>query len=101
MVLGFSQKRLQVLRQKILSASETCLEPDRRGKHTNRPQKVSEEVCQQVREHIKTYPTRNSHYSRKDNHGRTYLSPELSIARLHRNFLEQHDPEYLQLEEVT
>ena len=100
-VLGFGQKRLQVLRQKVRCPDDSCVEPDKRGKHTNRPQQICEEVRDLVREHINMFPTRNSHYSRKDNHGRTYLSPELSIARLYRNFLEKHDPEYLKLEEAN
>ena len=100
-VLGFGQKRLQVLRQKVRCAGDSCVEPDKRGKHSNRPQQICDEVRDLVREHISTFPARNSHYFRKDNHGRTYLSPELSIARLYRNFLEKHDPEYLKLEEAN
>uniref|UniRef100_A0A1X7T8T3 Uncharacterized protein n=1 Tax=Amphimedon queenslandica TaxID=400682 RepID=A0A1X7T8T3_AMPQE len=83
------------------SAIDVCIELDRRGKHGNWPQKVPEEVRELVCKHIKTFPTRNSHYSRKDNHGRTYLSPELSIARLYKNFLQIHDPEYLSLDEAN
>ena len=74
-VLGFGLKRLQVLRQKVRCANDSCVELDKRGKHTNRPQQICEEVRDLVREHISMFPTRNSHYSRKDNHGRTYLSP--------------------------
>ena len=95
---GFSPKRLQVLRRKIKAAGETSIELDKRGKHSNR-QRIGEDVCELIRGHIRSFPTRGSHYSREDNSGRTYLSPELSIARLHRDFLEKHDPEYLRLEE--
>lgn len=42
-----------------------------------------------------------SHYSRKDNSERVYLSAELSIARLYHEFLEKNDPEYLQLIKKT
>ena len=82
-------------------ATQIHIEPDQRGKHQNRPHKVSDEVRELVREHIKTFPTRNSHYSRKGNYGRVYLSSELSIARLYKNFLQTHDPEYLVLQEAN
>ena len=74
------------------------MEPDKQGKHDNHPT-VGEEIKDLIREHIRSYPIRQSHYSRKDNAGRVYLSSELSIARLYQNFLQCHDPEYLQLEE--
>ena len=94
-VLGFGPKRIQVLRRK-LNAGE--VQPDQRGKHGNH-QSVGEDTRDKIRAHILSYPTRHSHYSRKDNSHKVYLSPELSITRLHRAFLEQYDPEYLQLEE--
>lgn len=92
---GFGPKRLIVLRRKLEGGE---LEPDRRGKHSSHPA-VSEDVKDHVREHIKSYPSRHSHYSRKDNSKRVYLPAELSVARLHRNFLEKYDPEYIALEE--
>ena len=94
-VHGFGPKRLQVLRQKLKSGD---LEADRRGKHGNH-ESVKEEVKDKVKAHIMSYPSRHSHYSRKDNSNRVHLSPELSIARLYRDFLEKYDPDYIQLEE--
>ena len=73
------------------------MEPDRRGKH-GKQYSVGENIKDLVREHIRSFPARHSHYSRQDNAGRVYLSPELSIAKLYRMFLEQHDPEYIQLQ---
>ena len=96
-VFGFGPKRLQVLRQKI-KASVTSVEPDKRGKHGNQP-RVNEDLRQLVKDHIQSFPARSSHYSRADNHGRLYLSADLSIVRLYRNFLEKHDSEYVKLEE--
>ena len=86
-VHGFTQKRLQVLCQKITDGNPF----DRRGKHQNR-EKVSDSLLTLVREHISSLPARTSHYSRKENAGRKYLPPELSIARL-------HDPEFLEFQE--
>ena len=94
-VHGFSPKRLLILRRKLGTGE---LQPDRRGKHGNH-QSVDEEAKDLVRNHIETYPTRRSHYSRKDNMERVYLPPELSIARLHNEFLKKYDPEYIQLKE--
>ena len=91
---GFGPKRLIVLRRK--SATSISIEPDKRGKHDKHPT-VGEEVKKLIREHIRSFPARHSHYSRRDNAGRVYLSPELSIARLYRLFLQSHDPEYIQL----
>jgi hypothetical protein len=95
---GFGPKRLQVLRRKLGPGQGYEPEPDKRGKHSNH-RAVNEDAKKLVREHIESYPTRHSHYSRKDNKDRVYLSSDLSIARLHREFLQKHDPEYIKLEE--
>ena len=98
-VHAFGPKRLRVLREKITDAMDgSTVVWDKRGKHHGHV-KVSEAVRDTVREHIRSYPARSSHYSRSDNTGRVYLPPDLSIARLYRDFLEKHDPEYVQLEE--
>ena len=59
---------------------------DMREKDLNRPLKVDAETCELVREHIHSYPTRNSHYSPKDNDNHNY-------------FMEKHDLEYLKLQQ--
>ena len=99
-VHAFGPKRLQVLRDKITSAKEgSKVVWDKRGKHTGHHQKVDDAVCDLIREHIRSFPARSSHYSRSDNSGRVYLSPDLSIARLYSDFLEKHDPEFVKLQE--
>ena len=50
LIHGFGKRRLEILRKKI-TVGLTLPEPDR-GKHDNRPQKVSEDLHQKVREHI-------------------------------------------------
>ena len=94
---GFTRKRLQVLRQKFEQDIGLF---DKRGKHSNRV-KVSDTIRDMVMDHISSLPARTSHYSRKQNHGRKYLPPELSIARLHKEFKKIHDPEFLQIEELN
>ena len=76
LIHGFGKRRLEFLRKKM-PAGSAVPEADRRGKHNN------QELHQKVRDHIKSLPARQSHYSRHDNHGRLYLCPDLSIARLY------------------
>jgi len=95
LIHGFGKRRLEILRKKMPVGS-TVPEPDCRGKHSNRPLKVSDELHQKVREHIMSFPAKQSHYSRHDNPGRLYLSPDLSIARMYQMFLVKHDPQYVE-----
>lgn len=83
----------------IVSADEeSTIIWDKRGKHTEH-QRVSDTVRNLIREHIRSFPTRSSHYSRSDISGRVDLSSELSIAWLYRDFLEKHDPEFVRQQE--
>ena len=60
---------------------------DRHGKHRGH-----ENVDDTVRDLIRSFPEGSSHYSRSDNSGRVYLPSDLSIVRLCRDFLQNHDP---------
>ena len=60
---------------------------DQRGRHEP-PNKTSPEKLQLVKEHMESFPVYESHYSRKDNPCRKYLSPMLSIAMMHQLFKE-------------
>nr|CAI5863667.1 unnamed protein product [Callosobruchus analis] len=53
---------------------------DLRGRHESRPHRICSE----------RFPARESHYSRTQNKLRKYLDPNLSVAELHRRFLEQN-----------
>lgn len=61
---------------------------DQRGHHVP-ANKTTEEDLASVRQHIEMLPKYRSHYSRADNPNREYLSPELSIAKLHTLYREQ------------
>ena len=65
---------------------------DERGKHSNRPHAISEELKRKVREHIKSFPCRKSHYSRTDNKKKRYLPENLSIARMHQMYVSKFEP---------
>ena len=54
---------------------------------------LSEEVRQQIHQHISSFPPQESHYSRKDNYARQYLPAELTVAQMHRMYLELYEPD--------
>lgn len=66
---------------------------DERGLHRNRPHVIQDEVKAQIRVHIESFPSQESHYSRQDNQKRKYLPENLSIARMYCLFLEKYEPE--------
>lgn len=86
-----TKSRLERL-QKHLPNGNVTAPTDHRGKHQNRVNKLPDDTNAKIREHILSFPRYKSHYSRKDNH-RYYLSPLLSISKLHQLFLEKHEPE--------
>jgi hypothetical protein len=56
---------------------------DKRGKHSSRPNKLSVESLQSVREHLNHIPKYQSHYSRNDNQNRVYFDCDMTISRLY------------------
>ena len=58
---------------------------DQRGRHKP-PNKTPPEKLELVKEHIESFPAYESHYSRKDNPNRKYLSPSLSISKMYQLF---------------
>ena len=81
--------------RRIAQASSTSIvaPKDKRGKHTNRPRKITSVIKQQVKEHIKSFPAMKSHYSRNKNKRRRFLSPLLSVAEMHRLYTEKYERE--------
>ncbi|WAR18439.1 hypothetical protein MAR_000277 [Mya arenaria] len=61
---------------------------DKRGRHTNRPNRISPAKVNMVRLHIESFPTMESHYCRKDTN-KDYLGPELSVSKLYSLYLEK------------
>lgn len=59
-----------------------CLHTDQRGRHTP-GNKTNDGVIATVKEHIQSFPHYQSHYSRKDNPHKLYLSPHLSITKMY------------------
>ncbi|KAG5872730.1 hypothetical protein JTB14_036118 [Gonioctena quinquepunctata] len=78
-------KKVRVITEKnILSESGICAE-DRRGKHSNHP-KVPDKDREEIRRHIKMFPSYESHYSRSHTK-KQYLSPDLSISKMYRLYV--------------
>lgn len=63
------------------------LEEDKRGKHTNRPHKLSPELIDNVKNHINQFPVVPSHYTRK-NTMKMYLEEGLTIQKMYRLYNE-------------
>lgn len=62
----------------------------KKGKHDNRPHKLSDIVVEAIRNHIKSFKGRESHYSKKDS-TKTYLPSELNVAKMFKMFQEEND----------
>jgi len=68
---------------------------DKRLIHYNRVNKMPLSINFQIDTHIKSFPARESYYSRKVNNGVIYLSPDLNISKMYSMYLEKHEPGYL------
>lgn len=74
-------------KRKVLQFESSIL--DMRGKHPNHP-KINEGIRDKVCAHIVQFQPRESHYSRSKNATRKYLDSSLSIAKMHRMFLQEN-----------
>ena len=68
---------------------------DLRGRHSNRPHKMQDEVLQRIIARIKKFPVEESYYSRNKNFRKKYLSPVLNITFLHQSYIEECEKEEL------
>lgn len=59
------------------------------GLHNNRPKKINEDRRAEIIEHINSFPTESSHYSRRKNPNRKYLPPFLTIEKMYSLYEEQ------------
>ena len=65
-----------------------CLHTDQRGRHTP-GNKTDDAVIATVKVHVQSFPHYQSHYSRKDNPHKLYLSPHLSITKMYNLYKEK------------
>ena len=77
---------------KIKTSKASCTPPINKrgmhGKHVRKP----EEVREQVRNHFRSFPKIQSHYSRHDNQNKHYLHSDLNVNRMWLLYLEKYEP---------
>ncbi|GFN85748.1 hypothetical protein PoB_001225400 [Plakobranchus ocellatus] len=94
-MFGITHRRVRTIQTAL---KETGFPPqDRRGKHQNRPSKLSGEQVERVIAHIQSFKGRSSHYSRNKSK-RIYLPDELNITKMFELFQQQHPAETLSYE---
>lgn len=84
---GIPRGRLRRIQDSIRSSGMPPF--DSRGKHDNRPSKTPDEILFLIRQHIKSFRARQSHYSRRDNPEKVFLPEELSVKKMHKMFLQE------------
>ncbi|XP_046688316.1 uncharacterized protein LOC124374064 isoform X1 [Homalodisca vitripennis] len=81
------KKKIELLQEKMKNGISAA-PPDKRGFHMSRPHKVPIDVVRYIQEHIKSFPSESSHYSRNVNAYKKYLSPLLNIPNMHKLYID-------------
>lgn len=84
---GVTNRRIQSIKKSLLNIG--TFKPDQRGKHTNRPSKISLETTNCVISFLKSLKGRKAHYSLKVS-SKIYLSEDLNIKKLHNMYASKH-----------
>ena len=87
---GIGAAKLRHVCEQVASGQHAA-HPSQRGKHASRPKKLPDDVRQRVIQHISSFPSEPSHYSRSCNSGRQYLSPILTINKMYDQYKLQCD----------
>ncbi|CAG4931633.1 unnamed protein product [Parnassius apollo] len=87
---GISKKRVDNVAKEYRDPTVTTPAQSNRGKHQNRPNRIPSEWVSKVDSHIRSFPRRESHYSRNKS-SRYYLSPVLNIKRMYELYLKKHE----------
>lgn len=87
-IYGISKERLRRIRLCLVKTGKSP--KDRRGHHANRPRKTDRRVYTTIRDHIKSFKCRQSHYSRRDNPNVYYLPETLSCKKMYKMFCEEN-----------
>lgn len=83
--LQHSKRRIELLYNQLSKGVSTPAS-DKRGKHQNRVNKVSDSDLENVRAHIKSIPKYTSHYSRHKNPDKVYIDHDSSISALYNDY---------------
>ncbi|KAL4142222.1 hypothetical protein QTP88_004723 [Uroleucon formosanum] len=82
--LAISDKVVDNVCKRLITSP--VLNKDMRGKHSNRPLSMKEDVKNAIRKHINSFPIVDSHYVR-ENTAKKYLESGLCISKMHRLYL--------------
>lgn len=82
------RKKIDVIKKSISEGLSAPI-PDKRGQHDSRPHKIRDNVKNYVIDHIKKFPSESSHYSRNSNPYKRYLSPLLSVSKMHSLYINE------------
>lgn len=88
---GISKKRVDNIAKTFCNQNITP-PTSKQGKHKNRKNRIPDDVVQKVNDHIKSFPRRESHYSRIKT-ARFYLSPDLNVKKMYQLYLQLNEPE--------
>jgi hypothetical protein len=80
---GITNRRVQTIKKQLIEFGD--VRKDNRGKHSNRPSKLSDNTKLKMTNFIKSLKGRKSHYSLKDT-SKIYLPEELNKSKLHRMY---------------
>jgi hypothetical protein len=95
-VLGVGAKQVKNLNTYVWTNPHGPIVPDDgRGKHANRPNRLSESVVARIDAHILSFPRSASHYSLKTQ--KKFLSAELSVCKMYQMYLEKFEPQAAQV----
>lgn len=84
---GITKRRLATIQESLKTTGKAP--EDKRGRHSNRPHRLDEQVKSAMYEHINSFKGRASHYSLKKS-TKIYLPEELSIKKMYDMFLENN-----------
>lgn len=64
---------------------------DMRGLHNNRPNKIESHILAQIHAHIQSFPRKQNHYGGVESRNMRYLSPDLSVAKMHQMYCDRFE----------
>lgn len=88
---GITPRRVQICGEKILNGEMDAT--DKRG--GSRTNQRNYEWNEKIIKHIKTFPSEESHYCRRKNIDKRFLSSDLNVTRMYKLFLAEYAPDHV------
>lgn len=90
---GFVLKLYQITDKRMRTVLKFCKQGDlvateNRGKHANRPHRISVDVWNMIEKHWDSFPSKKSHYSAKKTEKKYFDNPDLNVKILYELFKE-------------